>query len=132
MESLNRRSRATSVGMATVLIAAIVAIGAPSSLAAQVRPDSVRVPVSPPVKRGEQPSAEVMQQQMDMVTPMMSQMSQAMLQGALAVLAQPESAERMATFTRNYFDALVAKGFSREDALRIVMAHGIPTLPAGR
>jgi hypothetical protein len=37
----------------------------------------------------------------------------------------------MATFTKNYHDALLAKGFSKEDAMRIVAAHGIPSLPTG-
>ena len=48
----------------------------------------------------------------------------------LAVLTQPEVAERIAAFTRSYYDALVAKGFSADEALRIVLAHGVvPILP---
>lgn len=32
----------------------------------------------------------------------------------------------------NYFDALMSKGFTREEALRIVMAVGVPMGPGAR
>jgi hypothetical protein len=40
----------------------------------------------------------------------------------VAVLTRPEVAEQLATFTRNYFEALLHKGFSRDESLRIVAA----------
>lgn len=67
-----------------------------------------------------------MMAQFDMMGPMMGRMMSSMLNATLEVLAQPATAERMATFTRNYFDALLGKGFTREEALRIVLAHGVP------
>jgi hypothetical protein len=70
-----------------------------------------------------------MDAQMAMMGPMMSQMMQSMLQGMLLQLAKPETAQNLATFTKNYFDALVAKGFTREEAIRIVVAVGMPTMP---
>jgi alkanesulfonate monooxygenase SsuD/methylene tetrahydromethanopterin reductase-like flavin-dependent oxidoreductase (luciferase family) len=94
---------------------------APTALAAQEKTDTVRVEVP-----------EQMEAQMAMMGPMMGQMMQAMMEGLLAILAKPETAERIATFTKNYFDALVAKGFTKEEALRIVMAHGIPSMPTGQ
>ncbi len=45
---------------------------------------------------------------------------QAQIQARLTVLTRADVAEQLATFTRNYFDALVHKGFTRDEALRIV------------
>lgn len=68
----------------------------------------------------------------EMMGPMMSNMMASMMQGMLAVLAQPETAEKLATFTRNYFDALRRKGFTDEQALRLVAAIGFPSLGGGQ
>ena len=40
--------------------------------------------------------------------------------------AQPETAQNLAIFTKNYYDALLAQGFTRADALRIVTSTRIP------
>jgi len=50
----------------------------------------------------------------------------ATLEGTLAALAKPENAERLADFTKNYYDALVRRGFTKDQALQIVTAVGIP------
>lgn len=57
-------------------------------------------------------------------------MTEAAMDGILRVLARPESAERLATFTRHYYDALVRKGFSREEALQIVIAAAVFRIPS--
>ena len=44
------------------------------------------------------------------------------------VLAKKESAEKLATFAKNYHDALVAKGFTKEQAMQIVVATGTPSV----
>jgi hypothetical protein len=67
---------------------------------------------------------------MDVTDPWMKEQAENMLGTWLSALTRPEVAERIAAFTRNYYDALVAKGFSADEALRIVMAHGVvPVLP---
>jgi hypothetical protein len=76
-----------------------------------------------------QMSADMMKQQADAMVPMIAQMTRVTLQTALDFYAQPATAKALATFTRNYLDALVAAGFTRDEALRIVAAHGMPTLP---
>ena len=122
---------APAAGAAAAVV--LLGLGAPAAHG-QVRRDTTRAPArqqAQPAREAERPTAE-MQQQMDMMGPMMGQMMQAMMQGMLAVLSKPETAQQMATFTKNYMDALVAKGFPREEALRIVMAHGLPMMPAGR
>lgn len=72
----------------------------------------------------------MMQQQMLAMTPMFGQMMEAMTSATFNVLANPETAEKLATFTKNYYDALVAKGFTKEEAMQIAMAVGMPSMPA--
>ena len=74
--------------------------------------------------------AEQMRQMQEVMGPMMRANMQAMMEAALTVLARKETADQMATFSKNYLDALVAKGFSRDEALRLVAAHA-PTLVPG-
>jgi hypothetical protein len=85
--------------------------------------------------RGQQPSkadsAQFAQMQ-GMMGPMMEQMMTATMTATLRVLARPESARQLATFVKNFYQALLAKGFSKEDPLRIVAAVGMPHAGAGR
>ena len=76
-------------------------------------------------------SAQFAQMQ-GMMGPMMEQMMTAGMTATLRVLARPESAQQLATFVKNFYDALVAKGFSKEDALKIVAAVGMPHAAPGR
>jgi len=61
--------------------------------------------------------------------PMYENMMRAMVQGTLKALADSENIERLATFSRNYYLALVRHGFTREEALQIVAGFGIPLRP---
>lgn len=72
---------------------------------------------------GVAPSRAVAQQRAD-TAGAADMRAQAQLLGRMAALTRPEVAERLATFTRNYFEALLHKGFSRDEALRIVAATG--------
>src|SRR6266516_1277223 len=54
------------------------------------------------------------------------EMMQSMMEGTLRVLAKPETADQLATFTRNYYDALIRKGFTKAEALEIVTKIGVP------
>ena len=71
----------------------------------------------------------MIQQQMNAMTPMFGQMMRVMMTAAFDVLSQPESAEKLASFTRNYYDALIKKGFSKDEALKIAMSVGMPSMP---
>ena len=76
-----------------------------------------------------QPTAEEMKELMQGVMgPMMAQMISAMLQSMAKTLAEPQIAQNLATYTRNYYLALVDRGFTEEEALRIVTAAGFPSL----
>lgn len=80
-----------------------------------------------------QPSAaqmeQMMQRQMQMMGPMFGQMTRVMMQAQFEVLSQPETAEKLAAYTRNYYDALIKQGFSKQEALEIAMNIGIPSAP---
>lgn len=80
----------------------------------------------------EAQEAAQMREQMEMMAPVWSRMSQGMMEGTLEVLAKRETAERLADFTRNFYEALLVKRFTKEEALRIVEAVGIPAMPSMR
>lgn len=68
------------------------------------------------------------QDQMATMGPMFGEMAEQLLQGTFAALARPETTEQLATFARRYYDALIEQGFEPEQALRIVVAFGIPSM----
>jgi len=76
-----------------------------------------------------QPSPEEMQKIMDAtmgaMVPMMGRMMEVMLEAQLKVAALPDTAERVATFKKNLYDALQAKGFSKPEALQILNGAGL-------
>lgn len=77
----------------------------------------------------KQPSQEEI---MQMMGPMMGTMMENMMDTMFKVLAKPENAERLATFTRNYYEALIKKGFSKEEALQMAKTMGMPALSGGQ
>lgn len=117
--TLQSTLRMVTAAAPLVLALFLLGLGAPAEVRGQGSRDKGQA------QQAEEPTREQMMQ-------MMGQMSQVMMEGSLTVLAKPETAERFAAFTKHYYDALVAKGFSKEDALKIVTTHGIPTLPGGR
>jgi hypothetical protein len=83
-----------------------------------------------------QPTANQMREQMDsamgMMGPMMTQMAEATMAATLQALSKPEAAEQLATFSRNYYNALLKKGFTKDQALSIVMSVRMPLGGVGR
>jgi TonB family protein len=67
-----------------------------------------------------------------MMMPMMRQMMESMMEGLLTILSRKESAEKMALFKKNLYDALLTQGFTKEQAMQIVIATGIPSMPSMR
>ena len=68
---------------------------------------------------------------MDSIGPMFSALMGGMYGGIIDYLARPETAAKLATFAKNYFDELIKRGFTREEALMLVRGVGIPG-PTGR
>jgi hypothetical protein len=58
--------------------------------------------------------------------PMLEKMTDAMVAAQLKVSVKPETAEAIATFKRNLYEALRRKGFSSAEALQIVLATPLP------
>jgi hypothetical protein len=83
-----------------------------------------------------QPTAEQMRLQMDsamgMMGPMMGQMAEVSMAATLKALSKPEAAEQLATFSRNYYNALIKKGFTKDQALSIVMSARMPLSSVAR
>jgi hypothetical protein len=77
-------------------------------------------------------SREAVDSAMTMMGPMMSRMAESTMAATLRALSRPEAAEQLATFSRNYYDALIRKGFTKEQALGIVMSVRVPLGTAGR
>jgi hypothetical protein len=105
--------------MRTLLVTLAFVLTA-SSLPAQQpsAPDSAQ--------RGAQEAAAMMGPMMQQMAPMMGQMAAMTLEGTLTALAKPENAERLADFTKHYYDALIKRGFTKDQALQIVVAVGVP------
>ena len=83
-----------------------------------------------PQSRGNrQPTAAEMQ---EMMGPMMGEMMSNMLKSMSKTMAEPQIAQNFATFTRNYYQALTDRGFSEEEAMKIVTASGLPSMGGGK
>jgi hypothetical protein len=90
-------------------------------------------PAAPPSKAPDSTAMAAQLQQFagafNQMGPMYETMMRSMLQGTLKALADSENVERLATFIRSYYLALVRHGFTREEALQIVAGFGIPMRP---
>ena len=69
---------------------------------------------------------------MQNMSPAFGLMMQSMMEATLTVLERPETAERLASFTRNYYEALIRKGFTESQALALTAAVGFPSVMSGR
>jgi hypothetical protein len=76
------------------------------------------------------PSPEEMRKMMDAsmgaVVPMMAKMTDAMLEVILKKGEEPSTAQRIARFKRNLYEALLKEGFSKQQALLIAASSSIP------
>jgi len=60
-----------------------------------------------------------------------AQMAGQMFEMVTGLLKNPATAEAVATFVKNYHDALIAQGFTEEQAIEIVLAQPVP-MPGGK
>jgi hypothetical protein len=89
-------------------------------------------PVGPTQAQQKQPNPAEMEQMMGAMMAPMADMMGLMLEGMAKTVAKPEIAENFAAFTRNYYLALLARGFTEEEALKIVTASGLPSTGGGK
>lgn len=105
----------------------------PAVASAQQRPGTQQPDSASAMQSGEQREAmQAMEEQMRAMMPMMMASLRAVTHGTMAALAEPDAARNLARFVRNYHQALVAEGFSRDEAMRIVASVGLPTIPGGQ
>jgi len=78
-----------------------------------------------------QPSPEEMQKIMDAtmgaMVPVMGRMVEVMVEAQLKIAVLPETADRIARFKKNLYDALLKQGFSKDQAMQLVIATGLPS-----
>jgi hypothetical protein len=123
MFSISSNLRRSALGLA---LAVLGTVAAPSSTAAQEDPAPRQAQADSAAM-----AADSMGLFMDMMGPTFGMMMEQMVEGLLRALERPATAERLATFTRNYYEALIARGFTDEQALRIVVAVGFPVMSGG-
>ncbi len=79
----------------------------------------------------QQPSQEqmkqIMQATMGAMVSVMGPMTDAVIEAQLNSAAKPETAERIASFKRNLYEALLKKGFNGVDAMHIVVSTPLPS-----
>lgn len=61
------------------------------------------------------------------MTAAMGPMTEAVIEAQLNSAARPETAERLAAFKKNLYDALLKKGFKPQEALQIVLVTSPPS-----
>ena len=87
------------------------------------------IPVSPSKTGQMEPTPEEVGKMMEtMMGPMMGQMMASMVKTMAKTMAEPEIAQYFATFMRGYYLALVERGFTEEEAMRIVTSTRIPSM----
>lgn len=98
----------------------------PASDAQEISTPKPAVPVK------GQPSPEEVRRMMQGMLGSMADLMGLMMEGMAKTMAKPEIAENFATFTRNYYDALITRGFTEEQALKIITSNGLPSLGGKR
>ena len=71
-----------------------------------------------------------MNELMSQMGPMMGNMMEVMMDRMFGLLAKPDTANRLAKFSYNYYVSLQAQGFSKEEAMRIMTSQGFPSFPS--
>lgn len=97
-----------------------------------VTEEEVQMPIfqslPPQIEKSPQQIQTEMNMAMESMGPAMGNMMEQMMDGMFNYLAKKETAMKMARFTRNYYVALVKAGFTKEEALQIVINAQMPSL----
>ena len=68
-----------------------------------------------------------LEQSVNAMLPSMKKILEVSMQAQLDVLAKRDSADQIAAYARNFYDALVKRGFGEDEALEIVKSVGVPS-----
>lgn len=74
------------------------------------------------------PNTQEMQDLTMAMAPAFGMMAQNMMDGIYTGLAKPETAKKLAKFMKNYYEALIAEGFTKEEAIHIIKAFAVPSM----
>lgn len=113
-----------SVAIPPLAIGCLLLFARPQRLAAQQPTARPQVPDSTAIAQ--------MAGMFNQMGPMYETMMQSMMEGTLKALERPEMVDRLAAFTRHYYEALIRQGFTKDEALQIVAGLGIPALRTSR
>ena len=69
---------------------------------------------------------QIMQATMGAMVSVMGPMTDAVIEAQVNAAARPETAEKIAAFKKNLYDALLKKGFNVQQALQIVVSTAPP------
>ena len=77
------------------------------------------IPVQPPVDQ--------FLKDLDASVPVKIKATEIAVSAEVSALAKPETAEKMARYVKNFQNALMKEGFTKEEALKIVISMPLPT-----
>lgn len=69
---------------------------------------------------------------MNNFAPMMGNVYTSMLDAQLKIYSRPETTEKLARITKNYYDALIKVGFSEDAALKIITSKSLISMDGGK
>ena len=72
--------------------------------------------------------SEKMKKMFNAMSPLYGKMAQNAAKTKLNILEDPNTATKIAIFTKNLYDALVEQGFSKNEALEIVKSQDTPDI----
>jgi hypothetical protein len=107
-----------------ILLAAIVSLTALPSANAEESPPPKRPPTPEQVQQVMQNSLRAtMSAMVDSAGPL----AEASINAQMVMAANPETAERLAAFKKNFYDALVKKGFTPAQSFQIMLSTSPPS-----
>ncbi len=107
--------------LAAIALLSGTAIAQEAARPAAPASDSVRLEM---LRQALQPSAGAM-------APATEQAADALIESQLKAAERPETARRIAVFKKNLYDALQAQGFTKPEAMAILLATPLPSAAAG-
>jgi len=112
--------------MMCVVMLAVSVMCASGARAAQ--DSGAPLPVDQKETKESKPNPQDMQDLTMAMAPAFGMMAQNMMDGIYTGLAKPETATKLARFMKNYHTALLAEGFSKEEAIQIIRAFAVPSM----
>ena len=115
-----------------ILFAFLTGLAGYASAQATPAPSQPSYPFPMPKQQSPEELQKMMQSSMSAtmgaMVPMMAKMAEAQVDAQLIIAERPETAERIATFKKNLFDALRRKGFTAEESITIVSGTSLPSV----